>query len=62
MSDICLHVHFLFAPIEREPHGNMDLLCPTSAVFSAARRLPNTEGTQFASVNYVFHLSYNVKL
>lgn len=42
-SDICLHVYRLFTPTEREPHGNTDLLCPTGAVFSAARRIPNAE-------------------
>lgn len=62
LSDICLHVYLLFTPTEREPHGNTDLLCPTGAVFSAARRIPNAEGTRCAFAGYVFHLSFISKL
>lgn len=60
--DFCLSVYFLSAPTEWEPHGIMDLLCPTIAVCSAARRVPNTERTQFIFVEYVFHFSYIFKL
>lgn len=34
----------------------------TGAAFSVARRMPNTEGTQFVFVDYFFHLSYILKL
>lgn len=61
LSDICLHVYLLFTPTEREPHGNTDLLCPTGAVFSAARRIPNAEGTRCVFAGYVFHISFILK-
>lgn len=52
---VCLSVYGLFIPIECERHGSRDLMY---LMLAAARRVPETVGTQFLFVDCVFHLNY----
>lgn len=55
----CLSIYFLFVPIKGELHGSRNLMHLITAVFSAARRLPDTVDDQFL---FMKHVSLSSKL